>query len=83
MNGKGKKKNEPPMEKEQSDEPLGSRRSKNNGKGKIICSYCGRGFHLESTCMRRTTDEMSLLLKKHNITLPTSTKKANHREEIE
>ena len=31
-NGKGKQKNEPPMEKEQSDEPSDSRRSKNNGK---------------------------------------------------
>ena len=45
--------------------------------------YYGRGFHPESTSMRRTIDEMSLLLKKHNITVPTGTRKADHREETE
>ena len=33
--------------------------------------------------MRRTIDEMALLLKKHNITVPASSRKANHREETE
>ena len=33
--------------------------------------------------MRRTTDEMALLLKKHNITVPTSARKADHREKTE
>ena len=59
------------------------KRSKKNGKGKTLCSYYGRGLHLESTCMRRTIDEMALLLKKHNITVPANTMKANHKEEIE
>ena len=31
--------------------------------------------------MRRTIDEMALLLKKHNITVPSSARKADHREE--
>ena len=62
------------------NEPPGSKRSKNNGKGKTLCSYYGRGFHPESTCMRRKIDEMALLLKKHNITVPASTRKANHKE---
>ena len=31
--------------------------------------------------MRRTIDEMNLLLKKHNIIVPTSARKADHREE--
>ena len=81
MNGKGKQKNEPLVEKEQSDQPSGSRRSKKNGKGKILCSYYGRGFHPESSCMRRTIDEMVVLLEKHNIIVPASIRKANHREE--
>ena len=33
--------------------------------------------------MRRTIDEMDLLLKKHNITLPASARKDDHREETE
>ena len=33
--------------------------------------------------MRRTIDEMDLLLKKHNITVPASTRKVDHREETE
>ena len=80
-NDKGKQKDESPVEKEQSNGPSCSKRSKKNGKGKTLCSYCGRGFHPESSCMRRTIDEMALLLKKHNITVPASTRKADHREE--
>ena len=33
--------------------------------------------------MIRTIDEMALLLKKHNITVPASTRKPDHREETE
>ena len=33
--------------------------------------------------MRRKIDEMALLLKKHNIIVPTSAKKVDHREETE
>ena len=71
------------MKKNQSNEPLGSKRSKKNGKGKTLYSYYGRGFHLEISCMRRTIDEMDLLLKKHNITVPASARKADHREDTE
>ena len=83
MNDKGKQKDESPVEKEQSNDPSDSKRSKKNDKGKTLCSYCERGFHPESSCMRRTIDEMSLLLKKHNITVLASTRKADHREDIE
>ena len=34
MNDKGKQKDEFPMEKENSNEPSGSKRSKKNGRGK-------------------------------------------------
>ena len=33
--------------------------------------------------MRRTIDEMALLLNKHNINVPDNARKADHREEIE
>ena len=82
-NGKEKQNNELPMEKEHSNEALGSRRSKKNGKGKILCSYCGRGFHPKSTFMRRTIDKMALLINKYNIIIPASVRKADHREETE
>ena len=83
VNDKGKKKDESPMEKEQSNEPSSSKRSKKNEKGKTLCSYRGRGFHPESSCMRRTIDVMTILLEKHNITVPIGTRKAGHREETE
>ena len=83
MNGKGKKKNDPSVEKEQSDEPSSSKRRKKNGKGKILCSYYGRGFHPESSYMRRSIDEMVVLLEKHNIIVPVGARKVDHREEIE
>ena len=71
------------MEKEQSNEPLGLKRRKNNGKVKTLCSYCGRGFHPKRSYMRRKIDVMALLLKKHNITIPASSRKDDDREEIE
>ena len=82
-NDKGKQKDESPIEKEHPKEPSGSKRSKNNGKGKTLCSYYGRGFHPKGSCMRRAIDEMALLLKIHNITVPSSIRKAEHREETE
>ena len=82
-NGKGKKKDESLVEKDLLNEPSCLKRSEKNGKEKTLCSYCGRGFHPESSCMRRTIDKMDLLLKKHNITIPTSTRKDDHGEEIE
>ena len=83
MNGKGKQKDESPVEKEQSNEPSSLKRIKNNGKGNTLCSYFGRGFHPKISCMRRKNDEMDLLLKKSNITVTAGARKADHREENE
>ena len=80
---KGKQNDESHVEKEQSNEPSGSKRSTKNGKGKTLYYYCGRGFHPESSCMRRTIDEMALLLKKHNISVPASARKDDSEEEDE
>ena len=81
VNSKGKQRDESPMKKEQSKEPLGLKRSKKNGKGKVLCYYYGRGFHSESSCMRRQLDEMALLLKKRNIYVPASARKDDSKEE--
>ena len=81
VNDKGKQRDESPVKKEQSKEPLGSKRSKNNDKGKVFYSYCGKGFHSESSYMRRQLDEMDLLFKRHNISIPTSARKVDHEEE--
>ena len=42
-----------------------------------------RGFHSESSCMRRQLDEMALLLKRHNISIPASARKEDSEEEEE
>ena len=39
-NDKGKQRDESPVKKEQSKIPLGSKRIKKNGKGKVLFSYC-------------------------------------------
>ena len=83
VNDKGKKKDESPMEKEQSNEPSSLKRSKKNGKGNTICAYYGMGFHPESSFTRRQIDEMTLLLKKHNIISPASARKVDHTEDTE
>ena len=69
------------MEKDLLNEPSCLKRSEKNGKGKTLCSYCGRGFHPKISCMRRTIDEMDIILKKHNITVLANARKADHREE--
>ena len=74
-NDKGKQRDESPMKKEQPKEPSGSKRSNKNGKGKVLFSYCGRGVHPKRSCMRRQLYEMSLLLKKHKISTPSSARK--------
>ena len=80
-NEKGKQRDESPMKKEQSKQPSSSKRSKKNDKVNVLCTYCGRSFHSESSCMRRQLDEMALLLKKHNISLPASARKDDSEEE--
>ena len=62
------------------DEPLGSRKNMQKGKEKIKCSYCGRGFHPESSCMKRTNYQRALLLEKNNITLPEGVRKKDNQD---
>ena len=34
---------------------------------KKLCPYCEKGYHIEDHCMRKELDEISSLLKQHNI----------------
>ena len=80
---KEKKKFDPPKQKEkyrQLDEPSGSRKNKQKGKENIRCSYYGRGFHPESSCMKRTIYQMDLLLEKDNINLLEGARKKDNQD---
>ena len=50
---------------------LGSKKKKFEKK---LCLYCEKGYHLEEHCMRKQLYEISILLKKYNIS-PTRAKK--------
>ena len=75
--GKSKKK-EPkavdskPIQNQQASE--GASGSKKKKFEKKLCPYCEKGYHLEEHCMRKQLDEMSTLLKQHNIAPPRATK---------
>ena len=75
MQEKGKsKKKEPkaadsnPKQNQQTSE--GASGSKKRKLEKKLCPYCENGYHLEDHCMRKEIDEMSALLKQHNIGSP-------------
>ena len=94
-NCKGKQKNQKtkfdaPKSKEkpqQLDDPSSSRKNKHKGKEgkeKLKCSYCEKGFHLESSCMKKQLDDTTLLLEKNNINLPKGTRKRkNHDRNVQ
>ena len=63
------------------DEPLGSRKNKLKANEKTKFSYCGRDFHPEISCMKRTIDQMALLLEKNNITLPEGVRKKDNQDQ--
>ena len=41
---------------------------------KKLCPYCEKRYHLEDHCMRKELDEMTTLLKQHNISPPREKK---------
>ena len=42
-----------------------------------------KGFHLEDHCMKKQIDQLSALLKQHNIALPQGTEKLDEEPHIE
>ena len=85
MDSKGKKNSNPknpPYQKrvkyKSHEESSGSKKNsqKKNGKGEMSkCAYCGKGFHPESSFMKKKIDMLNQLLEKHNISIPKCTKK--------
>ena len=72
VKAKGKSKNKDPKaadsnpkQNQQASERASD--SKKKKFGKTLCPYCEKWYHLEDHCMRKELDEMSSLLKQHNI----------------
>ena len=65
---KGKKDQENKKEGKQNstDESLNFKASKGNKENKK-CSYCNRGFHPKSSCMKKTIDLMEQTLEQHHL----------------
>jgi hypothetical protein len=65
--GKGKVHADP--KKEGYSKPFNDSSGSKGGKGKKgkKCTYCNRGFHPESTCMKKKIDLMAHILQKNNL----------------
>ena len=80
--GKSKKKEpkavdlKPKPNQQSSKGAFGSKKKKFE---KNLCPYCEKGYHLEENCIRKQLDEMSALLKQHNLTPPRAKK---HRQKM-
>ena len=83
VDSKGKKKDKKAPEKKRDksksqEDPLGSKKKfqKNKNKGEMSkCVYYSKGYHPESSCMKKQTDMRNQLLEKNNISLPNFSKK--------
>ena len=77
-NGKSKKKEpkvadlKPKLNQQTSKGASGSKQKKKFEKK--LCPDCEKGNHLKDHCMRKELDEMTTLLKQHNITSPREKK---------
>ena len=80
LDSKSKKKDKNPPEqnrdkKKSQEEPQGSKMNsqKKKTKGEMSkCTYCSKGYHPESSCMKNQIDMLTQLLEKNNISLPDS-----------
>ena len=66
LKGKEKQKNI----KDKVDAPKPKEKNQHQGKEKVKCSYCGKGFHPEHACMKKKLDEATSLLEMNHINLP-------------
>ena len=73
-NQRGKEKKNTDSKPKDKQNPLdgasGSKKNKNKKFEKAKCSYCMRGFHLESQWMKKTIDQLSNILEQINISIP-------------
>ena len=68
-----KKKQEKPKSLDGVSNPTKEKEKKKQEKTK--CTYCHKGWHPESACMKKTIDMMAQLLDKNNIPLPEGARK--------
>ena len=80
--GHPKSKNSKLPDKKKSEKPKSSegdlnppREKENKGKEKAKCTYFHKGWHPESSCMKKNIDTMAQLLEKNNIPVPDSARK--------
>ena len=76
----------PRFENQQHDESFGSRKNKgkeHNGKEKVMCSYCGKGFHPKHACMKKNLDEATSLLERNHINLLESFWRRDHLDHVQ
>ena len=78
---KKKAKNPPEENRDKNksqEEPQGSKKNSQNKKNKgemSKCTYYSKGYHPESSCMKKKIDMLTQLLEKNNISLPDFSKK--------
>ena len=83
VDSKRKKKDKSPPEQKRDksksqEEPKGSKKNSQKKKNKVKmskCVYCCKGYHPESSYMKKLIDMLTLILEKNNITLPNFSKK--------
>ena len=70
-----------PKQNQQTSE--GASSYKKNNFDKNTCPYCAKGFHLEDNFMKKQIDQLSSLLKQHNIAPPREKNPMKkHRQKI-
>ena len=78
---KKKTKNPPEQKRDKAKSQEESSSSKKNPKKKknkgemSKCTYCSKGYHPESSCMKKQIDMLTQFLEKKNISLPNCSKK--------
>ena len=68
-----KKKQDRPKSSDGGSNPCKDKDKKKQEKTK--CTYCHKGWHLKSACMKNTIEMMAQLLEKNNIPLPEGARK--------
>ena len=74
--GKKKYKKTPEQKRDKNKSPEEPQGSKKKNKGEMSkCTYCSKGNHSESSCMKKQIDMLTQLLENNGISLPDRSKK--------
>ena len=86
---KKKDKNPPEQKREKNksqEEPQGSKNKFQKKKNKwemSKCAYYSKGYHLESSCMKKQIDMLTQIMENNNISLPDRSKKREGGSNLE